>query len=188
MSQDTKQDMKVSMVNAPEEDPTVKEIADDFLKDEKPKETPLGEEAPAEEKSSVTSDEDLDTPNSVEDLDPDEELWEGGPAAKEIIAWKQEFGDVYVTSITLDKHVVWRTLNRFEYKNHIKQLEQLTASGQMSQGEASLFNEEAIAEMCILYPPYSRTNVAEELAGVPSIITQEVMEASGFEALEVRKL
>jgi hypothetical protein len=42
--------------------------------------------------------------------------------------------------------------------------------------------------MCILFPKFDRTQLNGELAGVPSIIAQEVMEASGFVALEVRQL
>jgi hypothetical protein len=59
---------------------------------------------------------------TVEDLDPTEELWPGGPTAGKIIEWKEQFGDVYVTSITMDQHIVWRTMNRLEYKNHVKNI------------------------------------------------------------------
>jgi hypothetical protein len=125
---------------------------------------------------------------TVEDLDPSEELWPGGPTASRIIAWKEEHGDVYVTSITMDQHIVWRTMNRFEYKNHVKNIERLGQNGQISQADVSMLNEELIAEMCILFPKFDRNQLNGELAGVPSIIAQEVMEASGFVALEVRQL
>lgn len=125
---------------------------------------------------------------TVEDLDPNEELWPGGPTASRIIAWKEEHGDVYVTSITMDQHIVWRTMNRFEYKNHVKNIEKLGQNGQISQADVSMLNEELIAEMCILFPKFDRSQLNGELAGVPSIIAQEVMEASGFVALEVRQL
>jgi hypothetical protein len=125
---------------------------------------------------------------TVEDLDPAEELWPGGPTAAKIISWKQEHGDVYVTSITMDQHIVWRTMNRFEYKNHVKNIERLGQNGQISQADVSMLNEELIAEMCILFPKFDRNQLNGELAGVPSIIAQEVMEASGFVALEVRQL
>lgn len=125
---------------------------------------------------------------TVEDLDPNEELWPGGPTASRIIAWKEEHGDVYVTSITMDQHIVWRTMNRFEYKNHVKNIERLGQNGQISQADVSMLNEELIAEMCILFPKFDRNQLNGELAGVPSIIAQEVMEASGFVALEVRQL
>ena len=125
---------------------------------------------------------------AVEDLDPSEELWPGGPTAGDIVAWKAQFGDVYVTSITMDQHIIWRTMNRSEYKNHVKNIEKIGQNNQISQADVSMLNEELIAEMCIIYPKFDRSQLSGELAGVPSIIAQEVMEASGFVALEVRQL
>jgi hypothetical protein len=125
---------------------------------------------------------------AVEDLDPKEELWPGGPTAGDIVAWKAEYGDVYVTSITMDQHIIWRTMNRSEYKTHVKNIEKIGQNNQISQADVSMLNEELIAEMCIIYPKFDRAKLNGELAGVPSIIAQEVMEASGFVALEVRQL
>lgn len=126
--------------------------------------------------------------SSVEDL-PDEELiWPGGPTAGQIKLWKQEHGDVYVTSITYEKHIVWRTLNRLEYKNLMKKMGQLVQAGQLTDSEASLWNEESISEICILYPAFDKQSLVSEMAGLPSLIAQEVLEASGFQALEVRQL
>ena len=124
----------------------------------------------------------------VEDLPDDELIWPGGPTAGQIKLWKQEYGDVYVTSITYDKHIAWRTLNRLEYKNLVKKMEQLVQAGQLTQSEANLWNEEAITEICILYPAYDKQSLVSEMAGLPSLISQEVLEASGFLALEVRQL
>jgi hypothetical protein len=67
-------------------------------------------------------------------------------------------------------------------------MEQLVQSGQLSSAEANLWNEEAIAELCILFPSYDRSAMTREMAGLPSLISQEVLEASGFVALEVRQL
>jgi hypothetical protein len=125
---------------------------------------------------------------SIEDLPDDEFIWPGGPTAGQIKMWKREYGDVYVTSITYDKHIAWRTLNRLEYKNLVKKMEQLVQAGQLTQGEANLWNEEAIAEICVLYPAYDKQSLVSEMAGLPSLISQEVLEASGFLALEVRQL
>lgn len=125
---------------------------------------------------------------SVEDLDDAEEIWEGGPTAGQIKAWKQNHGDVYVTSLTFDKHVVWRTLTRNEYKQLVKKMEQLVQAGQLSTAEANLWNEEAITEICLLFPAYDRIALSNEMAGLPSLLSQEILEASGFVALEVRQL
>lgn len=135
------------------------------------------EEIPVEEQS-----------KSVEDLDDAQEIWEGGPTAGEIKRWKEVYGDIYVTSLSFDKHIVWRVLSRLEYKNLVKKMEQLVQAGQLSSAEANMWNEEAIAELCMLYPEYDRNNTAGVMAGVPSLISQEVLEASGFVALEVRQL
>lgn len=127
-------------------------------------------------------------PKTVEEL-PDEELiWPGGPNAGMIKSWKQEYGDVYVTSLTYDKHVAWRTLSRLEYKSLVRKMEQLMEAGQLSSAEANLWNEEAIAEICCLWPAYDKQTISADLAGLPSLIAQEVLEASGFVALEVRQL
>lgn len=127
-------------------------------------------------------------PASVDDLPDDEEIWPNGPTAGQIKVWKKEHGEVYVTSISFDKHIAWRPLSRIEYKNLVRKMEQLVQSGQLSTAEANLWNEEAITELCILFPSYDSVSMTKELAGLPSLISQEVLEASGFVALEVRQL
>jgi hypothetical protein len=124
----------------------------------------------------------------VEDLPDDEEIWPGGPTAGLIKIWKKEHGEVYVTSLSFEKHIVWRTLTRIEYKHLVKKMEQLVAAGQLSSAEANMWNEESIAEICILFPSFDKTAITKEMAGMPSLISQEVLEASGFVALEVRQL
>jgi hypothetical protein len=124
----------------------------------------------------------------IEDFSDQELIWPNGPTAGMIKEWKQQFGDVYVTSITHNKHLVWRTLSRLEYKNLVRKMEQLVQAGQLSTAEAKLWNEKAIAEICCLYPAYDRQSIVADLAGLPLLIAQEVLEASGFVALEVRQL
>jgi hypothetical protein len=149
--------------------------------------TPDEMQPPLQDAADVMDDP-ANAPTSVEDL-PDEELiWPGGPNAGQIKLWKKEYGDVYVTSITYEKHIAWRTLNRLEYKNLMKKMGQLVQAGQLTESEASLWNEEAIAEICILYPAFDKQSLVSEMAGLPSLIAQEVLEASGFQALEVRQL
>lgn len=150
----------------------------------------LKEELQAEEiQTYSTPEEDIEEESiSVEDLDDAEEIWEGGPTAGQIKMWKQNHGDVYVTSLTFDKHVVWRTLTRNEYKQLVKKMEQLVQAGQLSTAEANLWNEEAITEICILFPAYDKIALSNEMAGLPSLLSQEILEASGFVALEVRQL
>ena len=129
-----------------------------------------------------------DESKSIEDLDDEQEIWEGGPTAGVIKNWKEVYGDIYVTSLSFDKHIVWRVLSRLEYKSLVKKMEQLVQAGQLSSAEANMWNEEAISELCMLYPEYDKDNTGGIMAGVPSLISQEVLEASGFVALEVRQL
>lgn len=121
-------------------------------------------------------------------MDPEEEVWPEGPNFGQINAWKEQFGDIYVTSVTPTEHVVWRTMTRFEYRRLIQNTEQALSSGQTSQAIANLDNEDSIAELCILYPEYRRTESTGALGGIASTIAQQVMEASGFSSLEVRQL
>jgi hypothetical protein len=149
----------------------------------------LAESVGADEAISASFEEEQEEPvNRVEDLPDEEEIWEGGPTAGMIKAWKEAYGDVYVTSITFDKHIVWRVLSRLEYKNIVKKMEQLIQAGTLSSAEANMWNEEAIADLCILYPQFDKSEMNGIMAGVPSLISQEVLEASGFVALEVRQL
>lgn len=131
---------------------------------------------------------DLEESRAIEDLDDSEEIWEGGPTAGLIKDWKEQYGEVYVTSISYDKHIVWRVLNRIEYKQIVKKMEQLVQGGQLTSAEANMWNEEAITELCVLYPKYDKKSASVVMAGMPSLIAQEVLEASGFVALEVRQL
>ena len=151
-----------------------------FSDDEKAEDIILKE---AEEELGIDSDY-----KSVDDLDDSEHIWEGGPTAGSIKQWKEQYGEVYVTSISFDKHIVWRVLNRLEYKQIVKKMEQLVQAGQLTSAEANMWNEETIAEMCILYPEFDKKTASGVMAGVPSLIAQEVLEASGFVALEVRQL
>ena len=125
---------------------------------------------------------------TIEDLDDEEILWEDGPTAGMIKDWKTSYNEVYVTSITYDKHIVWRVLNRNEYKQIVKKMEQLIQGGQLTSAEANMWNEETISELCILFPKYDKKALSGAMAGMPSLIAQEVLEASGFVALEVRQL
>src|SRR5207249_5185008 len=110
--------------------------------------------------------------DTTEEPDDSEELWDGGPTFGQIKLWKKEFAncDIYVTSVTPEKHFVWRTMTRAEYRNLVKQMEQQASNG-MSQAEVNLNNEETAAELCIIFPKYQRTDAISQMAGVASIIS-----------------
>lgn len=105
-------------------------------------------------------------------LDPfDEPLFPGGPGKNQIASWKKEWDgyDIYITEI-IDKTFIFRTLNRFEYK----QLVSLTDID-------ALQREEVICQTVTLWPPaYTWKEMATTLAGVPSTYAEIIMEKSGF--------
>lgn len=148
----------------------------------------LENDQPEEQIDAQAEEEDESSIINVEDLDPDLEIWNGGPKAKDIVEWKKKYGDVYVTSITFDKHVVWKTLNRQEYKMIVRQIEQVVSSGKMSQTEANMLNEELVCQFCTLYPQFSNEDFSNEIAGLPSILAQQILESSGFTTIDVRQL
>jgi hypothetical protein len=133
--------------------------------------------------------EDFEEPLRLEDIEDDnEELFPGGPSIGQSKAWKKEFGKLYVTSIDADTHIVWRPINRFEYKNHVRRMEQLNAQGNLSQAMISMKNEESLAAIAMLFPAFDPANPDAGLAGIPSLIAQEIMDASGFVAMSVKEL
>ena len=131
---------------------------------------------------------DEEEPVDIESLPPDTELWENGPTAGQVVAWKAEYGDVFITNVTYDKHVVWRTLRRPEYKQLVRQIEQLLTSEKMTQTEANMYNEELTCTICTLFPKYAMADFDKEMAGLPSILSQQIMESSGFATIDVRQL
>ena len=114
-------------------------------------------------------------PDDEEDeyvLDPnDTPIFENGPGISQVEVWKKQFGQekVFHTQI-LDKHFVFRTLNRYEYKQ-IVAIENIDA----------LYREEIICHTCVLWPlHYDFKKMANEDSGYPSTLAQIIMENSGF--------
>lgn len=106
------------------------------------------------------------------EIDPnDTPLFDGGPGISQIEIWKKQFDKekIFHTQI-LEKHFVFRTLNRFEYKQ-IVAIENIDA----------LYREEIICSTCVLWPfNYDFKKMANEDSGYPSTLAQIIMENSGF--------
>lgn len=101
----------------------------------------------------------------------DEPVFEGGPGIGQVGIWKKQFSreKVFHTKI-LDKDFIFRTLNRFEYKQ-IVAIENIDA----------LYREELICQTCTLWPiGYNFQMMAEDAGGYPSTLAQIIMENSGF--------
>lgn len=104
-------------------------------------------------------------------IDPnDSPIFEGGPGISKVQLWKKQYGitKVYHTKI-LDRHFLFRTLNRAEYE----QIASLALD--------SLTNEELICKTCVLWPlNYDYAAMGKDDAGYPGTLAQIIMENSGF--------
>lgn len=101
----------------------------------------------------------------------DDVLFPGGPTKSQIQAWKKEWDgyDIYVTEI-LNQTFVFRTLNRFEYKQLVSFID-----------INALQREETICNTVTLWPlEYSFEEMATGKAGIPSTYSEIIMEKSGF--------
>lgn len=101
----------------------------------------------------------------------DELLFPGGPSKLDLDAWKKDWNgyDIYITEI-LNQTFIFRTLNRYEYKQLIT-----------LQNIDALQREEIICQTVTLWPQeYSWKEMATTLAGVPSTYAEIIMEKSGF--------
>lgn len=98
-------------------------------------------------------------------------VFENGPSIAQIDLWKKQFDKEKVMHAQiLDKHFVFRTLNRFEYK-------QIVAIPNID----ALYREEIICSTCTLFPiNYDFKKMAVEDSGYPSTLAQIIMENSGF--------
>jgi hypothetical protein len=101
----------------------------------------------------------------------DEPIFANGPGLSQVEIWKKQWpGYVIMVADVLDEYFVFRTLNRFEYK-------QLTALPNLDP----LQREEIICETCTLWPQsYDFKAMAVGKAGIPSTYAQIIMENSGF--------
>lgn len=105
------------------------------------------------------------------DMGNNEPIFDDGPSIAQVNLWKKQFSKekVFHTKI-IDRDFVFRTLNRFEYKQ-IVAIENIDA----------LYREELICQTCVLWPiAYNFQRMAEEDSGYPSTLAQIIMENSGF--------
>lgn len=96
----------------------------------------------------------------------------GGPSRKEVEGWKERFGGlVYFTPFEGDVFV-WRTLQRPEYREIIR-----------DQTLTALDREEYFTEKCVLYPyDFSIEKIKKSRAGIASLLSEMIMDKSGFVA------
>lgn len=99
----------------------------------------------------------------------DYQIYEGGPFKSQVDIWKKQYKNVFHI-VVLDRHFVIRTINRYEYK-------QLVAL----ENTDALMREEIICSRCVLHPRnYTFKTMASDDAGYPGMVSQIIMESSGF--------
>lgn len=94
------------------------------------------------------------------------------PMISQIEAWKQRWGHINVSKVGSDRpeYYVWRTLQRYEYK-------------EMSKGTSIDMNEafnEMLVEKCILFPNYEFNFRTKSDAGVITTLGNQIAYKSGF--------
>lgn len=141
-------------------------------KDEETKVTTLDEKAKVAEAETeeaiITTPAGADT--EEEDYDPNEPVFIGGPTIAEIDAWKEQYGQVYLTEVDDDDLFIWHVINRKEFKEIMK----------IADADA-MYREERICEKCVLWPAeYSFTSMESGKAGTPTVLAEQIMERSGF--------
>lgn len=103
----------------------------------------------------------------------DELIFEGGPTKSELFSWKKQFeieGHTVNLSEIGDDVFIWRTMNRVEYRDIMA-----------IPNTDPLQREEIICEVCVLFPPnYSFRAMAEQKAGLPALLAEQIMKESGF--------
>lgn len=102
----------------------------------------------------------------------EELLFEGGPTIAQVEEWKRLYGAIYMTEFDDGEVFIWRPLNRKEFKEIMK-----------IDGADSLYREERVCEKCIIWPEnYDFMSMSLGKAGVPTMISEQIMEKSGFAA------
>lgn len=102
----------------------------------------------------------------------EEAIFEGGPTPSKVEEFKSLYGDIYMTEFEDDSVYIWRALNRKEFKDIMK-----------AEGGDALFREERVCERCVIWPEqYDFMAMTVGKAGIPTILSEQIMDKSGFTA------
>ncbi|HDR4861037.1 MULTISPECIES: hypothetical protein [Bacillus] len=94
-----------------------------------------------------------------------------GPTRCEVEEWKERYGGIYFTPFE-GETFIWRTLKRPEYREIIR-----------DQALTALDREEMLTEKCVLFPRnFTIEKMLKSKAGIPSILSEMIMDKSGFVA------
>lgn len=106
----------------------------------------------------------------------EELLFDDGPPMKKIAEWKSLYGDIYMTEVDTDIFI-WRPITRTEYKEILK-----------VKNADALYREERMCDKCVLWPEdYNFLVMGSGKAGIPSLLSEQIIEKSGFVASDTSK-
>ena len=89
---------------------------------------------------------------------------------------KEKYKKIYRTTLIDGTEIIWRRLNRKEYKYIMKAFEEIE-----NRGERLMEREEAVCKIATLYPCASIMNeILSSMAGVAPVLSDDIYEKSGF--------
>lgn len=101
----------------------------------------------------------------------EELLYPGGPTLAQVEEWKSQYGEVFLSEFDEDIFI-WRILTRKEYKDIMK-----------IPNSDSYYKEERFCEKAVIHPAdYSFIKMSNGKAGIPTLLSEYIMQKSGFEA------
>ncbi|PFK99994.1 tail chaperonin [Priestia megaterium] len=103
----------------------------------------------------------------------EEEIFPGGPTHNELEKWKSMYnGEVYLTEFDEENVFIWRPIKRKEYKDIAK-----------IPNADQFYKEERICDKSLLFPAnYGAMNMSVGKAGIPTLLSELILEKSGFVA------
>lgn len=108
-----------------------------------------------------------------------EEIFPFGPTYDQLQEWKSRYdGEIYMSDFN-DKMFIWRPIRRKEYRD----------IQNMEGNRDEYYMEEAICRTCLLWPEdYAMQKMTFGKAGIPTTMSQLIMERSGFLRPETMRL
>lgn len=105
------------------------------------------------------------------EMDGNQEIFPFGPTYDQVQDWKSRYdGEIFMSDFN-DKMFIWRPIRRKEYRD-IQTLE---------GSPDEYYIEETICRKCILWPEdYAMQKMTFGKAGIPTTLSQLIMERSGF--------
>ena len=89
---------------------------------------------------------------------------------------KKKYKKVWKTTLIDGTEIIWRRLNRKEYKTIMKDYEYI-----QDRGERLMEREDAVCRAAVVYPCTSvLEDIIDSMAGVTSVLSDDIYEKSGF--------